>query len=322
MKTLVRLFVLAALVPAACAQSFNVDVDGIPPSSPGIGVPSATFGGAVHQPGTWNEICGYEVGPFQLLDITGRHTNVFCQRTDRLGAISAWDDPMTSGDFQALMDDGHNTVLTSGQGVTYHVTGLAPGRYVITTYARSPMSVFALTRVTVSGSDSPNPQVVGGPLSAADTFGAGVTHAIHVVTLNAGLPLTITAEAQSMYGFVNGFQISHEYRFDLSQPASGAVITLTDSGGVPGNWFLNLGTVVAGSFPNGPLFGLDIPFADALSEVMAGPPFFGILDENGSATFLLQPPLPIGVTVYCVGLEIDPNGPIVAITPPFSYTIQ
>ncbi len=312
--------VSALLATSLVAQSFNLDVGSIVPGGAGSGTPAPTYGAAAHQPGTWNWLANVSAGPFALSDLSGAATGVVCTRNDGMGGLFGFNNLMTTGYFQSLMDDGH--AAAAGMSMSYRFTGLAPGRYVVFTYAWAPDSASYLTSVSVQGSTSPNPQVVGGALVAVNTFTPGITHAVHAVTLAAGADLVIDWSAAQGAGTIDGFQICRDYRFTLSQTAASGALTMTNACGVPGNTHVNLVTFTQGSFPNGALFGIDLSISDALAEVALGPPFFGTLDGNGSATVVIPGPLPSGTTIYCVGLELDASlTSVAAFTNPFAYTL-
>lgn len=313
------LFAFAFAAVAASAQSFNVDI-GSTGAAGGAGAPAPVFGAAAKRPGYWNPIGGMSLGPFPLLGADGAPTSVTCSRDDALGGYFGANNGLTTGYFQYLMDDAHNTGIIASGAVTYTVSGLAPGRYTVFSYAWSPLNAAQLSAVTVAGSTSPNPQIVGGALPALNTFAVGVTHAVHVVDVVAGGTLSITCATAAVAGTFNGFQISDHYAVALTQATNGN-LTIAGTGGAPGGVYVTLLTPFQGAFPNGPLFGVDMTIPEALNELAFGPPFFGLLDANGQSSYLVPAPLPTGLTLYGVGLELDPAAPvIVATTAPFSYT--
>jgi hypothetical protein len=75
-------------------------------------------------------------------------------------------------------------------------------------------------------------------------------------------------------------------------------------------------TLNHGAFPNGWLFGLDIPFNELLSEYTIGPPFTG----DGSA-FVLGPVfgIPSGLEIHGLVLGFS-GGTLVGATPPLAFT--
>ncbi len=321
MKTTLRVLGLCAAVAlSASAQSLNIDLGSITPGAPGGGTPAPVYGAAARQPGMWNYIATITTGPFAMFDLAGAPTSVTCTRDDGIGGLFAFNNTMTTGYFQSLMDDGH-----SGGGVgtyrTYTFSGLTPGRYVVFTYAWAPDSTTDRTSVDVVGTTSPTPQIVGGALTAVNTFTTGITHAVHAVTVGANGILTINWTAAVGYSTINGFQICKDYRLTMTQTSTGGAVTIANNAGQPGNAYANLFTFTAGSFPNGPLFGLDLSISDALSEVSLGVPFFGFLNADGQATFTVPAPMPSGLTVYAVGVELDAAlATVVSVTAPFSFT--
>lgn len=317
MNTMTRVFLLLLLALPATAQSFNVDVAN---AGTAAGTPAPVYGAAAAQPGVWNMVSGASLGPFPLVDLAGAPTGVTCVRDDALGNYFSYNNSLTTGYFQWLMDDAHNTGVIASGAVNYTLNGLAAGRYVVHTYAWSPLSAAQSSAVTVAGSTSPNPQYVGGALPALNTFALGTTHAVHVVVIATGQPLVITCATAAVAGTLNGFQISSSYQVALTQSGTGALTTRC-TGGAPGGVYATLATFFQGSYPNGPLFGLDLAVADAVLLLSFGPPFLGMLDGDGLATTVLPPPMPTGLTIYAVGVELDPAGStIVAVTAPFAYT--
>jgi len=110
---------------------------------------------------------------------------------------------------------------------------------------------------------------------------------------------------------------------DISQPGGpGAPLFLSDTGGIPGNTFVNVITLAAGAFPNGWLYGIDISMPELLNSLNAGLPFIGTLDGSGS--FLLPPVvlgLPFPITAYYVGIQLN-GASVVNTDVPKSVTIN
>jgi hypothetical protein len=302
--------ILALASATAAAQSFNVDIGN------GLGVPAATFGGAADRPGTWNAITGTGLGPFPLVNLSGAATSATVTRSTGTGGGFFFNNANTTGDFQALLDDGHD-VGGTGAMVTYTISGLAAGDYTVYAYAVAPDSATFLTNVSVTGSPSMNPQTVGGAIPV-NAFALGITHSVHVVTVPPASNLVITFATSSGFGTANGFQICNDYSCVLRQPGgAGSPLEIANRCGEPGAPYYTVATLVAGSFPNGPIFGIDISLNDVAAQLSAGPPFSGILDAQGQATFTL-PGVPPGITIYFVSGSF--RGQIFVVTPPMSYT--
>ncbi|MEM1449092.1 MAG: hypothetical protein AAGI22_08255 [Planctomycetota bacterium] len=192
------------LAPSVAAQSLNIDF-GVPTS--GAGVPTATYGAAADVPGLWNEVdpssansTMFNSGP--LFDLAGAPTGV---EIDFLSSglnyfDFEFDEPNTAGDDEALLDD---ITWTSGAH-TMTITGLAPGRYRIFTYAMAPDAPTGLTTVNVPGSIDPFASV-GGTFAAG--FQRDVTHAEHEVMVAAGGSVTIEVDFVVWSDSLNGLQI-------------------------------------------------------------------------------------------------------------------
>jgi subtilisin-like proprotein convertase family protein len=110
------------------------------------------------------------------------------------------------------------------------------------------------------------------------------------------------------------------FRFDLSQPAGSSSIVLKNTGGTPGNQYLNAFTLVPGSFPAGWLNGLDISMTDLVTQVTWGVPFFGQLDASGSATVTIPGPIPPSLPLQFASFDIGAGGIAVSSIPARSYT--
>ncbi len=193
------------VVPSALAQSFNVDVGTTTVTGPGFGPPSAAFGGAAGQAGTWNEMNGTVVTMIPLLGLDGLPTAVTLTRTSAVGGNFGSNNANTTGDFQLLLDDGQD-VGGLGQSETYTFAGLAPGVYDLYTYAIAPDSATFISGVTVPASPGPNPQNVGGPMPA-DSFVLGVTHALHSALVCTDGTLAVTIATVTSFATINGFQL-------------------------------------------------------------------------------------------------------------------
>lgn len=99
-------------------------------------------------------------------------------------------------------------------------------------------------------------------------------------------------------------------------------MTIETEFGVPGQFVLNAMTLYAGVFPNGWLFGVDIPVPELFSEVAFGPPFFVVADAAGRYAISFGGlPLPFGVTVYSVAVGFDANGAVTHVVPAAAYSV-
>lgn len=183
----------------AAAQSMNIDVGATNP------VPSSAYGGPAGSVGVWNQyIGGVSAG---LLDLAGNATGVSISGTG--GFLSGFNDPLTLGDDDALLDDFLNIPFIE----TYTVSGLSAGAYdiYVTTWTFGPLS----TGVDVN---TQGMQVIGGVWTGG--FVPGATHSLHAVTLASAQNLVIDIYSiNGALGAISGIQI-------VQIPAPGAACVL------------------------------------------------------------------------------------------------
>ncbi|MEZ6197145.1 MAG: hypothetical protein R3F20_15665 [Planctomycetota bacterium] len=321
MKIGIRTFILASILAVSgFAQSFNIDIGRLTAGAPGGGNPAPIFGGAAGRPGRWNAVADLGTGPYALVDVHGHPTGVTCTRNDGLGGFFGFNNGQTSGYFQSLMDDAHNGGVSGLPTIEYVFSGLEAGTYTVFTYAWSPLNASYLTDVAVSGTTVAPTQTVGGALPAPNTFALGVTHARQVVEIAAGDDLTVVATAASGFAALNGFQILRGYGVSLGQAVPGGPMVIGNSLGGPGFVYANLFTLNATSFPQGPLLGLDMTIAEAAAQLAQGPPFLGLLDAAGAASYFVPGVIPSGVSIQGVSVLLDPGLQVVSVQAPFSYT--
>ncbi|HYC78893.1 MAG TPA: hypothetical protein VEI02_14805 [Planctomycetota bacterium] len=138
---------------------------------------------------------------------------------------------------------------------------------------------------------------------------AGVTYLIRIGTTSAS-----TA--------VFGLNLDYKFTFSIIPNPAASTITIVDQFGAPNELVFNAITLVQGSFPNGWWFGVDIPFAELLAEMNAGPPFLAILDANGNFSYtIINVPQPLGITVYGVAVTFFPSGFLHLVSDPIAVNI-
>lgn len=175
-----------------------------------------------------------------------------------------------------------------------HGIVLQPGTYWLDYQVNGP--------ATFTGPWAPPICILGTPVTgnglqlAAGTWAGLIdTGASGTASLQQGLPFKIAYTLGSVPCFT----------FDITQPfGPGSVIVLTDAG-TPFKTAFNVVTANPGSFPNGWLFGVDIPFIELTNLIGSGIPFVVPLDATGSFTIALNIPLPFAITVYYVGIELQ-----------------
>jgi hypothetical protein len=186
------------LAGTAGAVSYNIDF-GSPETAP-----SSAYAG-VGEAGAWNTL---GVMPssvrFSLVDTEGNDLGVEIYNVGGTDLLVA-DDPGTSGDDEALMDEmfiGFNDPID----VCLWVDGLEPGLYEVITYAMTPDDPSVVSPVRV---DDGTPGIVDvqGPWPGGHE--EGITYARHVIDLPGG---TIGLHSGELGGEfqsgVNGIQIN------------------------------------------------------------------------------------------------------------------
>lgn len=185
------------------AQSFNIDLDvAIGGPEVGHGSPSASFGGAAANPGTWNAIDAS--GPNTLTTLNGLGGQPTAARiiaTGGIGSAGGFNFPGNTGDLRLLMND----FADIGLPVQYHFSGFLPGRYLIYTYAIDPASSIQRdVLVTVPGAVVETEHVTG-PMQP-NTFQTGITNSIHDLTIG-GSDFEIDVSGPDHFTRCEGFQI-------------------------------------------------------------------------------------------------------------------
>jgi hypothetical protein len=81
-------------------------------------------------------------------------------------------------------------------------------------------------------------------------------------------------------------------------------------------------TLTQGAYPNGWLFGVDIPFIELFNEITIGAPFVGSFDAIGASSFGPIPGVPSGMTVFAVTVHSNPGLGLVTFNrPAVTYTV-
>jgi hypothetical protein len=175
------------------------------------GTPSSSYGGAAGWVGTWNQIDPTSSSPNSVLDINGNPTGVTVTVSPGERLYSS-NDPSTSGDVQALLDDELDVwPYTVGGTATVTISGLIAGPYEVYTYARDANTPRNETvTITVNGVS----QTVQPTSNTFSGFILGENYAFHSGVLAAGQNLNITATIQNDvggdYGMINGIQFVPE----------------------------------------------------------------------------------------------------------------
>ncbi len=194
---------LIACTSSSFAQSFNVDIgDNLAPHA----LPAITYGAAAAQPGTWNARSAVTASAI-LTDINAVVTAVTLTRTASNGGINfAFQNALTAGDDDALMDDIQDIGGNPGT-TTWTFNNLAAGTYGLFTYAWAPDSAVFVTSVA-GGSIDPS-QSCGGTWTGSHV--QGVTFTRHRYNVPAGGSLGVTVSTPIVpagnFGSLNGLQL-------------------------------------------------------------------------------------------------------------------
>lgn len=209
--------VLAIAAADVSAQSVNIDFGHSNPNA--TPPPSSAFAGAAGQPGNWMNV-PTNLSPVQIDGLDALPSGITLTRTAGNITTFSVNNANTTGEFEALLDDFHG--FSSVTTVVYQFTGVDPGAYTLFTYAIAPDNASFRTVVSVSGSSSTNPQVVGGSMPV-NAFIPGVTHAVHDIIVGPDTTITITLQGNATAGSVNGFQLRQgNVELDASIQSPGA----------------------------------------------------------------------------------------------------
>lgn len=174
--TSIALTVVAALSPSAArAQSVNIDFGNTATA------PSASYG-AAGLAGVWNSMSALpQVALFPLVGLDGEPIAAQLRNIGGTSIINV-NDPATSGDHQALIDDMLISLNNPTDACIFFI-GLRNGAYEVTTYAITPSNPGLRSRVTVDFADQ-GPTMVGGAWPGVHA--PGVSYARHTVQVSDG----------------------------------------------------------------------------------------------------------------------------------------
>ena len=230
-RLVLPLLAVCASAAGAAAQDVSIDF-GTDYGAPGAGYAAAGLAGG------WNALQPPVAAPAGLLDLAGQPAGLLVRTTGGFLPL-AFDNPATSGDDAALLDDGFDTG-GPGSVVEVQLSGLPDGDWLVLTYAFAPDNAAFRTRVEVPGSAQPA-ALVGGAWSGAHA--EGLTYARHEAVV-AGGSLVVRVSAANGFGTLNGLQLVRlaPARVVCSGDGGGAACPCGNTG-APGAGCLNsLGT--------------------------------------------------------------------------------
>lgn len=210
----------AILVSPASGQSINIDYGQV------SGSPEDVYGGAGAL-GVWNGLFGFNTFPKSLVDLRGRTTDVTITLNNS-GTFS-FDDANTTGNDQALLDDG----ILGGGDVLLNVTieGLRNATYEVITYAWTPTMPDDQTFLLYEDLGHFF-QITGGPWPGG--LQPPVTHDVQqLVVLNGSISISFRGSEFGDLGFLNGMQFKRLSPADFNDDGIVDSLDLLD---VIGNW--------------------------------------------------------------------------------------
>jgi hypothetical protein len=223
MKLIISCIVAGGFAAVAAAQSYNIDFGGAGTN------PSAGYA-AAGLPGEWNTLGVPTPGThYPLVNLQGVATGV---TLNNIGGtqLLATDDPATSRDDDALMDDmliGFNNPVD----VCIWVRNLPVGPYEVRIYAMTPNNPALMSQTRVDFADQ-GPTWIGGAWPG--THQLGVTYSRHTVTTNDGIiGLHSGVFGGNFQSGINGIQIRPIHAGDVN---GDAVVNIDDLLGVINGW--------------------------------------------------------------------------------------
>ena len=206
-------FVKTATGFSGLSNGWPFDVNGVvfPPATQANidlgtseGVVGSGQGGAANNVGAWNGIDLPTSGSV-LLDLSSFQTSSTLSHTGSAGEI-VYNEPLSTGAFAKLYDDGHDIGCNNGDSVTYTFDGFVAGTYDVYVYSWALENLSYTTDITVNGGVK-GVQTCGGLSSYQATFIDGGNYVVDQVTITTGQAITVLAEQNNGCARVNGFQI-------------------------------------------------------------------------------------------------------------------
>lgn len=125
------------------------------------------------------------------------------------------------------------------------------------------------------------------------------------------LPSAVHIDAIQFWG-------TGQFQLAITAPFGPGSLRLANTQGGAGTPYWTAITIGQGVYPNGWLFGLDIPLNELISQVNSGAPFSGTLDLSGASTFTIPAGVPAGLPIFAVSLRLGAE--VTASAPKFFMT--
>jgi hypothetical protein len=138
----------------------------------------------------------------------------------------------------------------------------------------------------------------------------------------AGATYLLRLAAKTATSFSYQLDVSYRFSLVITPNVPAQTITIANVAGTPGATIVNAVTFYAGAWPQGWLYGVDVPLPELLGLMAVGPPFLLVLGPSGAAsTTFTGAPLPFGLTLYAVGVELGASGFPVRATNAFTVAL-
>lgn len=144
------LFLPLLASPLCAAQNLNIDFGS---TFQGPGAPSAAYAGAAGQAGVWNTVSNFQLYGTPLLDLLGDTAAAFVEGGFyNVASTSGGDNPLTTGDDEALLDDWARLSPSSPFTTqSIRILGLQSGTYDVYVYSFNASNPSTVSEVLVEG---------------------------------------------------------------------------------------------------------------------------------------------------------------------------
>jgi hypothetical protein len=146
-------------------------------------------------------------------------------------------------------------------------------------------------------------------------------HHGNALQFNAALPWVPLIDGTHPQGLPFLLAYTKSFTADITQPNGPGTAVHIDDVGAPNTTVINVATLFQGGFPNGWLFGVDVPFPELANMISFGAPFVVTLGPTGTFSVQLPLTLPGALTVYYVGIELQ-GSQLIARDDPKSVVLQ
>lgn len=194
---------LMLLANTAWAQSFNINLGPL-----GGPTPASSYGAAANQPGIWVTLPAFHnTTTLNLADRTGTTTNVSVWQFGGTQLLAS-NDPLTSGDDDALMDE-YQITYTSNLETCLFFNNLQNGQYDVWIYAMMPSQPSVLSYTSCDEEPGRPHRTVGGAWPGEHAH--LVTYSYHRATVTTGLLRThsgiVPGQPPAQGAAFNGIQL-------------------------------------------------------------------------------------------------------------------